>query len=128
VLEVGDHVRVLTTRSARRSTLALLGAAKQQARRMMVLGGGATGRRVAGAMTQEGVEVVLVEREIAIAERLAAEMPRARILHGDVTDVDLLREASIATMDVVVATTGDDTANVLACAFAASRVLRSLSP
>jgi trk system potassium uptake protein TrkA len=121
VLEVGDHVRVLTTRTARRSTLELLGAAKQQARRMMVLGGGATGWRVARGMTGEGVEVVLVERDLAIAERLAAEMPHARILHGDVTDVDLLREASIATMDVVVAATGDDTANVLACAFAASQ-------
>jgi trk system potassium uptake protein len=120
VLEVGDHVRVLTTRSARRSTLELLGAAKQRARRMMVLGGGAVGSRVAREMSAEGVEVVLVERDVAIAERLASQMPHARILHGDVTDVDLLREASIATMDVVVATTGEDTANVLACAFTAA--------
>ncbi len=120
VLEVGDHVRVLTTRAARRSTLELLGASKQRARRMMVLGGGAVGSRVAREMTAEGVEVVLVERDLEIAERLAAEMPHARILQGDVTDVDLLREASIATMDVVVATTGEDTANVLACAFAAA--------
>jgi trk system potassium uptake protein len=120
VLEVGDHVRVLTTRAARRSTLELLGAAKGRARRMMVLGGGAVGSRVAREMTAEGVEMVLVERDLEIAERLAAEMPHARILHGDVTDVDLLREASVATMDVVVATTGEDTANVLACAFAAA--------
>jgi trk system potassium uptake protein len=118
VLEVGDHVRVLTTRAARRSTLELLGATNQQAHRMMVLGGGSVGSRVAREMTAEGVEVVLVERDLAIAERLAATMPHARILHGDVTDMDLLREASIATMDVVVATTGEDTANVLACAFA----------
>ena len=47
-------------------------------------------------------------------------MPRARVLHGDVTDLDLLREASIARMDVVVAATGEDTANVLGCAFAAA--------
>ncbi len=120
VLEPGDHVRVLTTRAARRSTLELLGAAKQQVRRMMVLGGGAVGARVASEMTAEGVEVVLIERDLEIAERLAVGMPHARILHGDVTDVDLLREASIATMDVVVATTGEDTANVLACAFAAA--------
>jgi trk system potassium uptake protein len=120
VLEAGDHVRVLTTRAARRSTLELLGAATRRARRMMVLGGGAVGSRVAREMTSEGVEVVLVERDLEIAQRLAAEMPHARILHGDVTDVDLLREASVATMDVVVATTGEDTANVLACAFAAA--------
>jgi trk system potassium uptake protein len=120
VLEAGDHVRVLTTRAARRSTLELLGAAGRRVRRLMVLGGGAVGSRVAKAMTTEGAEVVVVERDLALAERLGAEMPRARILHGDVTDIDLLREASVATMDVVVATTGEDTANVLACAFAAA--------
>jgi trk system potassium uptake protein len=118
VLEVGDHVRVLSTRSARRSTLELLGASGRRARRLMVLGGGSVGSRVARAMTAEGAEVIVIERDLALAERLAAEMPHARILHGDITDVDLLREASIATADVVVATTGEDTANVLACAFA----------
>lgn len=119
VLQAGDHVRVLTTRAARRSTLELLGAAGRPVRRLMVLGGGAVGSRVARAMTAEGVEVVVVERELDLAERLAAEMPRARILHGDITDIELLREASISTTDVVIATTGEDTANVLACAFAA---------
>ncbi|MEX2627573.1 MAG: Trk system potassium transporter TrkA [Ilumatobacteraceae bacterium] len=119
VLRGGDHVRVLTTRAARRSTLGLLGSAGRRVRRLMVLGGGAVGSRVARALTAEGVEVVLVERDLALAERLAAEMPHARVIHGDITDIDLLREASVATMDVVVATTGEDTANVLACAFAA---------
>jgi trk system potassium uptake protein TrkA len=118
VLEIGDHVRVLSTRDARRSTLELLGAAGRRARRLMVLGGGSVGSRVARAMTAEGAEVIVIERDLALAERLAAEMPHARILHGDITDVDLLREASIATTDVVIATTGEDTANVLACAFA----------
>jgi trk system potassium uptake protein len=71
-------------------------------------------------MTAEGAEVVLVERDLAQAEKLAAEMPRVRVVLGDITDIDMLREASVTTMDVVVATTGEDTANVLACAFAAA--------
>ncbi len=41
-----------------------------------------------------------------------------RVIHGDVTDIELLAEESVATMDAVVATTGEDTSNVLACAFA----------
>jgi Trk K+ transport system NAD-binding subunit len=64
-------------------------------------------------MTAEGAEVVLVERDLAQAERLAAEMPRVRVVHGDITDIDMLREANVTHMDVVVATTGEDTANVL---------------
>ena len=120
VLQVGDHVRVLTTRGARRQTLELLGAVGRRVRRVMVLGGGAVGSRVATAMTGEGVEVVLVERDMAVAEPLSVALPRVRVIHGDITDIELLAEESVATMDAVVATTGEDTANVLACAFAAA--------
>lgn len=118
-LEVGDHVRVLTTRDARRRTLELLGAHRRRVRRLMILGGGAVGTRLAAALTAEGAEIVLVERDLAVAERIATELPRVRVIHGDITDIELLSEESIAAMDVVVATTGEDTANVLACAFAA---------
>jgi len=118
VLEAGDHVRVLTTRAARRRTLGLLGAMGRRVRRIMVLGGGAVGARVANTMSAEGAEVVLVERDGALAEDLAAAAPKMRVIQGDITDIELLVEESVATMDAVVATTGEDTANVLACAFA----------
>ena len=42
------------------------------------------------------------------------------VVHGDITDTNLLTEESISTTDVVIAATGEDTANVLACAFAAA--------
>lgn len=119
-LEIGDHVRVLATRAARRTTLELLGVVGRRVRRLMVLGGGAVGARVALALSGEGAEVVIVESDLARAEQLAAESTRVRVIHGDITDVDLLIEESVATMDVVIATTGEDTANVLACAFAAA--------
>jgi trk system potassium uptake protein TrkA len=86
----------------------------------MVLGGGMVGSRVAAAMTAEGAEVLIVERDVARAQQLAAELPRVRVIHGDITDIELLAQESVATMDVVVATSGEDTANVLACAFAAA--------
>jgi trk system potassium uptake protein TrkA len=118
-LEAGDHVRVLTTREAQRATLALLGTPARRVRRLMVLGGGAVGSQVAAAMSRRQTEVVLVERDLARAEHLAAALPRVRVIHGDIADIDLLRDESVATMDVVVAATGEDTSNVIACAFAA---------
>jgi trk system potassium uptake protein len=120
VLEVGDHVRVLTTREARRETLQLLGAVGRRVRRLMVLGGGAVGSQVAVAMSAEGAEVVIIESDLARAHELAAASPKVRVIHGDITDIELLTEEAVSTMDVVVATTGEDTANVLACAFAAA--------
>jgi len=43
-----------------------------------------------------------------------------RVIHGDIADIDLLRDESVATMDVIVAATGQDTSNIVACAFAAA--------
>lgn len=120
VLEVGDHVRVLTTRDARHETLELIGAVARRAGRVMVLGGGAVGSRVAAATAQEGAEVIVIERDLERARELASAHPKVRVIHGDITDVELLAEEAVETMDVVVATSGEDTANVLACAFAAA--------
>ena len=119
-LEVGDHVRVLTTRSSRDEILELLGAKHRRAKRVMVLGGGAVGSRVAERLCEEGAEVVLVEQDMDRAKHLSERLPYVTIVNGDIEDVDLLNEESITRMDLVIAATGDDAANVLACAFAAT--------
>ena len=119
-LEAGDHVRVLTSRSSRDEILQLLGAAHRRARRVMVLGGGAVGSRVAERLSAEGAEVVLVEQDLERARFLSEHLAHVTVVHGDIEDVDLLAEESITRMDLVIAATGDDAANVLACAFAAA--------
>ncbi len=114
----GDHVRVLSLPSAQGELLRLLGVSGTRARRVMVLGGGAVGSRVAGRLEQEGVEVVLVERDPKRAADLAQTLQRVMVVQGDVTDTELLLEESVGEMDAVVAATGEDASNVLACAFA----------
>ncbi|MEZ5408956.1 MAG: Trk system potassium transporter TrkA [Acidimicrobiales bacterium] len=116
----GDHVRVVTKRRARAKILELLGAPDRPARRVMVLGGGAIGSRVADRLHRDGIEVVLVERDRVRAERLSSEMPRIVVVNGDITDTELLTEEQVGRMDAVVAATGEDSSNVLACAYAAA--------
>jgi len=120
VLEVGDHVRVLTTRAARREIMELLGAATRRARRVMVLGGGAVGSRVAERLQTEGATVVLVDNDPVRAKALSERLPRVTVVQGDIADTELLLEESVARMDLVIAATGDDASNVLACAYAAA--------
>lgn len=119
-LLAGDHVRVLATRKARPQILDLLGVPGQRARRVMILGGGAIGSRVATRLQDEGVEVVLVERDPARAEALAAQLHRIVVVQGDITDTELLHEEGVGSMDAVVAAAGEDAHNVLACAYAAA--------
>lgn len=118
ILRGGDHVRVLCRTSAQTDLLRMLGVSGSRARRVMVLGGGAVGSRVAERLEQEGVDVVLFERDLGRAHDLSRRFSRVLVVQGDVTDTELLQHEQVGQMDAVVAATGEDAANVLACAFA----------
>ncbi len=115
----GDHVRVLCREDYKKQMLERLGVPGARARRVMILGGGAIGSRLASRLQAEGTEVVLVERDPRRASELAAQLQRVVVIRGDVTDTELLAEEAIGRMDAVVAATGEDASNVLACGFAA---------
>ncbi|HYZ99450.1 MAG TPA: NAD-binding protein [Acidimicrobiales bacterium] len=62
----------------------------------------------------------MVERDADRAVELAGRLEEATVLNGDITDADFLQEIEIGTNDLVVALTGDDDANILACLYAKS--------
>lgn len=118
-IKAGDHVRVLAEESEQGDVLLALDAVGRRVRRVMVLGGGAVGSRVAERLVRSA-DVTLVERDPKRAMALAERLHRVTVVEGEITDTNLLTEESVATMDAVIAATGEDTANVLACAFAAA--------
>jgi trk system potassium uptake protein TrkA len=119
-LEANDLVRVLCKKRARHQLAELLGIAREVPRRVMLLGGGRTAEMVASSLGGRGADVVVVERDTGRARELAERLDRALVLQGEITDSDLLAEAEVGTYDAVIALTGEDDANVLACLFARS--------
>lgn len=118
VLEPDDLVRVLCKRKARRQLMKLLGLAHRAPRRIMLLGGGRTAEIVARALDDRGSEVVIVERDLERANELASRLGGSLVLRGEITDADLLQEADVGAFDAVLALTGEDDANILACLYA----------
>jgi trk system potassium uptake protein TrkA len=84
----------------------------------MILGGGHTARILAERLQQRGAFVSIVERKTERARALAERLEHCVVLEGDITDADLLAEEEIGRQDVVIALTGEDDANILACLFA----------
>ena len=68
-----------------------------------------------------GSDVVIVERDPARARELAEQLENCLVLEGDITDDGLLEEADIGRFEMVVALTGEDDANILACLYAKDR-------
>ncbi len=117
-LEPDDHLRIVSNPRGRRQLLNLLGLKTQAPRRVMLLGGGHTARMLAEKLQDVGAFVTVVEHKHERARELAVRLDHCVILEGEITDPDLLSQEEVGRQDVVIALTGDDDANVLACLFA----------
>jgi trk/ktr system potassium uptake protein len=117
-LEPDDHLRIVCNQRGRRQLLKLLGLESKTPKRVMLLGGGHTARILAERLQDRGAFITIVERKHERARELAERLEHTVILEGEITDPDLLAEEEIGRQDVVIALTGEDDANILACLFA----------
>lgn len=117
-LQTGDTVRVVCRADARTHIMAQLGLAGREHHRIMILGGGRTGEILARQLVSTGHEVAIIDRDPVRARELAECLDHVLILMGDITDGALLEEEDIGAYDAVVALTGEDDANILACLYA----------
>jgi trk system potassium uptake protein TrkA len=117
-LEADDHLRVITNQRGRTQLVKLLGLRSAAPRRVMLLGGGHTARLLAERLQSRGALVSIVERKAERARALAQRLENCVVLEGEITDADLLVEEDVTHADVVIALTGEDDANILACLFA----------
>jgi trk system potassium uptake protein len=81
--------------------------------RIVVSGGGAVGRHLAGDLRERGHDVLLIEQEPAHLEIAREAAPDVQYLLGDACEPWVLEEAGLRSADVVVAATGDDEDNLV---------------
>ena len=80
----------------------------------VIAGGGVTGHNVARALAGQVDRVKLIERDRRRAEAFAAKFPRIQVIHGDATDLALLRAERIDLARSFIALTGNDQSNLMA--------------
>ena len=82
--------------------------------RIVIVGAGEVGFNAARVLSAEGHDVVVVERDEAVAER-ATEGLDALVMQGNGASPRVLREAGVKNSDLLVAATTSDEANIIAC-------------
>ncbi|MBS3817230.1 MAG: TrkA family potassium uptake protein [Candidatus Thermoplasmatota archaeon] len=84
---------------------------------VVIIGGGRVGKDLAKLLLPEGHDVVLMEKDEALAEQLSKEFD-ALVIEGDGTELDYLKDAGLNRADAVIAVTGDDKSNLIMCQLA----------
>ncbi len=86
----------------------------KKAEYVIIAGGGRVGAHLAKALEPTGRDVVIIEKDPKICEKLSSELS-ALVICGDASDKKILEDAGIQRADVFAAVTGDDNENIVAC-------------
>ena len=95
----------------------ITGVKQQKRHRVMILGGGLVGRRLA-ELLDKSFDVRLIEKDEKCAQELSFTLKNTEVLHGDGSDSDVLMSAGLLDMDTFITATGENEANIMSCVLA----------
>ncbi len=117
IIEAGDEVFFITDTRYVRMVMEEMQKLEHQYRRVMIAGGGNVGAGLAH-MLEDNHHVKLIEHNGERADMLNEQLRHTTILQGDASDSRLLSEEHIEDIDVFIAVTNDDEANIMSAMLA----------
>lgn len=91
---------------------------------VMIVGGGMIGYYLAEALSKKKYKVKIIENNPVQANEMADRLPKASVACANGTNHSVLIEEGIGAMDVFVALTGSDEANIIVSMFAGTQGVR----
>ncbi|HCY85054.1 MAG TPA: Trk system potassium transporter TrkA [Desulfobacteraceae bacterium] len=104
----GEHINELMT---------LTGVEQQKRHKVMIIGGGLVGSRLAELLGKT-FDVRLIEKDEENAKTLSHRLNHTEILHGDGSDSNILVAAGLLDMDTFITATGENETNIMSCVLA----------
>lgn len=86
----------------------------------VIVGGGKVGYNLLKTLKEKQYNVVLIERNLDVCNLIAEEF-NGDVIHGDGTDLEVLRDAEIEDAQLVAAVTGKDEENLVICQIASKK-------
>ena len=112
IVQQDDEIFFIAATGNIRSILKELRRMDKPTKRVMIVGGGNIGRRLARSLEQD-YQVKLIEYNKKTCEELAEKLKHTLVLNGDGTDENLLASEHVADVDVFCALTNDDENNIM---------------
>lgn len=116
-IRVNDYAYFVVRAEDVPSLMLVVGMGTKHRQRVMIIGGGDIGSRIAELM-EDSFMVKLVEQDGRRAEALSQSLKNTELLHGDGADPKALITAGLLSMDTVITATGDNETNIMTSALA----------
>jgi trk system potassium uptake protein len=113
-LKAGDLVYFISEEGQMLNTLKAFDKRGEPVKRVLIIGGGRIGTRLAQRLEDKSLSVKIIEKSPDRCTELADILRKTVVLCGDGSDQDLLREENIQDVDLVVTLTSDEETNILA--------------
>ena len=115
-----DYLYVIARREGVPVLMKYLGKDKIEVRRVLILGGSEIGEMVAGRLAAQKLDdIKIIDIDPARCRQLSEDLPDlVSVACGDVRNSDFLLEEDIKSFQAVLACTGNDEVNILACVVA----------
>ncbi|MBE6023838.1 MAG: Trk system potassium transporter TrkA [Cellulosilyticum sp.] len=113
-IEAGDSVFIIGKTADVFSFSKILSPTPTKVRNVMIIGGSKIAYYLARLLEQMHIRVKLIEKDEAMCEQLAEDLPQTLVINGDGTDAALLQSEQLANVDGFVSLTGSDEENIIA--------------
>ena len=108
-----DIITFVASRRDIRSFLKSIGFKTKQVKNTMIVGGGRSSFYLAKQLIHMGIEVKIIERNLARCEELSILLPKAIIINADGSDREVLKEEGLNLTESFVPLTGIDEENIM---------------
>ncbi|MBU4419793.1 MAG: Trk system potassium transporter TrkA [Proteobacteria bacterium] len=110
----GDLVYFISEDDKLLDTLAIFDKHAEPVNRVLIVGGGRIGLRLATLLDDKPIYTKIIEKNPDRCAKLAEKLNKVVVLHGDGSDQRLLNEENIQETDFVITLTDDEEINILA--------------
>ncbi|RSD34194.1 MAG: trk system potassium uptake protein TrkA, partial [Methanohalophilus sp.] len=95
IIQAGDHIVIIGKTEAMKDISSFFGEITKSRSRVMIIGGGVVGFYLAQLLENTRLNVKIIEKGRQRSEMVADNLQKALVLHGDGSDLNLLKEEGV---------------------------------
>ncbi|UCF31327.1 MAG: Trk system potassium transporter TrkA [bacterium] len=117
-IETGDRIYTLLPRPSLAEFLTFVHPSVRLPRKVIIYGATNTGESLAMDLSKTVPEVVLLEENRVLAERVAGSLNSVTVINGAASEADILRECGVEASDAFIAVSANDHSNLISAVLA----------